>query len=266
MCVPGIKKSRLLTSYFQGYRESNEGASSVPKRSCVFIAIALAATQLSACRPAQSTLGGFEHPYWARVGHAPVVDDEAELQALWLSTPRCCSEESVENNRIFYRACVDAIERHPRDEHLVVKCLWLMQVALDKGSARLNELIVNRYFHHKDSLRNCANCAPGDTVSRVSQELAGHYAARRDLSAAISLLERVIDERGVETSPWVRIEGYTQLCELYLRTQISSAREERIRAAHLELERLKDERTIAPRFAAFDRACGLIHRAEVEAM
>jgi hypothetical protein len=265
MCVSGIKKKRRLTSYFRLLPSVERGGSSVPKRSCVFIAIALTAAQLSACRPAQSTLDGFEHPYWARIGYAPVVEDEAELQALWLSTPRCCSKESVENNRIFYRACADAIERHPRDDHLVVKCLWLMQVALDEGSWRLNELIVNRYFHHKDSLQNCANCAPGDTVSRVSQELAAHYAARGDLTAAIALLERVTDERGAETSPWVRIEGYTRLCELYVRTQISSAREARIRAAHLELEQLKDERTIAPRFGSFDRACGLIHRTEVEA-
>lgn len=237
------------------------------RRAGSFLAIALTALGivLSACRPAQSTHGGFEHPYWARIGRAPAIDDEADLDALWLSAPRCCSQDSVQNNRIFYRACADAIERHPQDDQIVVKCLWLMQVALDKGAWRLNEQIVNRYFHHKDSLRNCANCAPGDTVSRVSQDLAEHYGARGDLSAATSLLERVLDERGAETSPWVRIEGYTKLCRLYLRNEVSNAREERIRHAHLEFEQLKNAETIATRFGAFDRTCGPIHRMEVEA-
>lgn len=218
----------------------------------------IAALVLSACqRP--SPMSGIEHPDWFETTSAPPVQDEAEVDALWLSAPRCCGADVVANNRIFYKACARAIERQAEDEYLVVKCLWLMQNALDgHQSARLKELIMDRYFTHKDSLRNCANCAPGDTVSRIATELASYYAAVGRLADAISLLERAIDGRSIDTSPWVRIESNTQLCKLYLRTERTAAQRQRISNAQAEFLAMRADPTIATRYGEFVQSCRII--------
>lgn len=195
-------------------------------------------------------------PLWLPFVLAPEINNVEDLDALWRGSPRCCGELSVAlNNKIFYKTCSKAIDRHPQNETLVVKCLWLMDIAVQgEDAARIQQIVLDRYYHFDAPVNNCMNCAPGDIVSRVALDLSSYYATNRDSEAAARLLEDVLDRRGDETSPWIRIEIQTQLCRLYRRAGIDPMRQQRIDAAHQEFAAMKDE-TIARRFDEFQTAC-----------
>ena len=68
-----------------------------------------------------------------KVSSAPSVDSADAVGELWRSKKRCCVSKARlrANHREFYKACYEALGRHYNDEHLVVKCLWLMDAGAD---------------------------------------------------------------------------------------------------------------------------------------
>ena len=71
--------------------------------------------------------------------------------------------------------------------------------------------------------------------------------------AAIELLESVFDRRGQEVSAWVQAELYTHLGKLYLKTELTTERKQRIENANERLLRVKDHETMKQRYPEFER-------------
>jgi hypothetical protein len=207
-------------------------------------------------RPTSSILDHSHDPAWLPFVPAPQIDSEVELDALWQGSSRCCGPSVSINNKRFYKACSNAIDRHPDNASLVVKCLWLMDIALEgEDAARLRQIVIDRYYDHKGSVAHCVNCAAGDIVARVAQDLSFDYERMRDAEAAARLLEGVLDRRGNEVSPWIKIEIHTRLCRLYLKTGIDAIRQQRVDAAYAMFDSMRAHETIARRFDEFAQAC-----------
>ena len=174
----------------------------------------------------------FEKPEWFDVVEAPSVHSSSEVRALWQSEKRCCENENtlLKNNRIFYKACFNAISEHYEDEELVVKCLWLMDIGAESDQqVQLTRFLVQNFSHHKNSIARCSNCMPGDTVARETLTLARYdnrLSNTKDTS--ILLIENVLDNRLDEISYWVQAELYEYLGKLYLESGLNDERLERM--------------------------------------
>jgi hypothetical protein len=186
-------------------------------------------------------------PEWWNTIEAPVLASEADVDRLWQS--------KIDNkNRIFFKACYEMIESHPADEPAIVKCLWLMDVAVGNENKKpIREYLIAHYFDHKAHTRTCANCAPGDIVARVADDLSTQYEWDGKIRAAIELLEKVLDQRGGDTSPWVQTETYTHLGKLYLILDVTKERQQRIENAYERLTLIKDHETMKQRYLDFER-------------
>ena len=176
-------------------------------------------------------------PSWYDNVEAPIANTSAEVSKVWQSKKRCCESKEVlkANNQEFYKTCYRAIENYFSDEELVVKCLWLM----DTGATRDHRLQIKRFLvthfsHHKNNITRCANCAPADTVARVTLELASMLRRYGNPDESITLIERVLDTRLPEVSPWVQTEIYTKLARWY--AEDDSKRRNRVGYALQNLE------------------------------
>jgi|GEM_PF-1031298 len=210
--------------------------------------------------PSPEILESIKQPEWiAEVDNAPTINNADELGTLWRSVPRCCGDDPLvkTNFRIFYKACYNAMARHPEDENIVVDCLWLMQGAIESGdvatSNQFQEIILNKYYNHKDSLKNCANCDYADTVARTAKDLASYNFSINRYDLAINILKDILDKRSNEISPWIRIEILTDLGNAYLQTAISEAGKQRMQAAYEEFAAKKHDEAIESRFSAFEQ-------------
>jgi hypothetical protein len=187
----------------------------------------------------------FSRPAWFDSIAAPEVNSSAEVSALWQSEKRCCEDPKtvLKNNRIFYKSCYNAIAAHYDDEELVVKCLWLMDGGAEKGQPEeLARFLVTNFGHHRNSVDDCANCMPGDTVARVTLDLARYERAASHSSQqrAIERIENLLDSRGDEISYWVQAEIYEFLGRLYLEAGLTPDRFDRYTRAYAELNRVKE--------------------------
>ncbi len=181
-------------------------------------------------------------PEWFGSVAAPEVGSATEVSALWQSKERCCIDAAqlLANNREFYKSCYSGIVGHPDDEEMVVKCLWLMGAgAPSEQQIPIRQYLVDNYSHHRNSVADCVNCAPGDTVSRVTAELANLRFAKGDVEEAIRLIENVLDRRGGEVSLWVQTEIYASLGRMYLASSVTKTRKARMTAAYERLNRAK---------------------------
>ncbi len=157
-------------------------------------------------------------PSWYDSVEAPIATTSAEVSKVWQSKKRCCESKEVlkANNQEFYKTCYRAIENYFSDEELVVKCLWLMDTgATREHSLKIKRFLVANFSHHKNNITRCANCAPADTVARVTLELSSRLRRDGNPDESIALVERVLDTRLPEISPWVQTEIYTKLSRWY---------------------------------------------------
>jgi hypothetical protein len=193
-------------------------------------------------------------PSWWNTVESPVLGSETEVDRLWQSKPRCCIESSQldRNNREFFKSCYLTIESHPSDDRVTVKCLWLMDIAVSNKEI-FNEYLLANYFDHNAGTHTCANCAPGDIVARVADDLSTQYERAGKTMAAIELLESVFDRREAEVSAWVQAELYTHLGKLYLKTELTRERKQRIEHANERLLLVKDHETMKQRYPDFER-------------
>jgi hypothetical protein len=198
----------------------------------------------------------FEKPAWWSAVEAPVLAAEADVGALWRSKPRCCDEPSKLQAaaREFDKACFRLLAGEAPEESAAVKCLWLMGAGLDRGeSQRLREYLLARYFSHRASTDRCAHCAPGDIVAQAAGEASEGYRSRGRTEEAIGLLERVLDERGSDTSLWVQVELYTSLGRLYLASGITPLRRQRLEEAVQRLGAVREDETLRTRFPSLEQ-------------
>jgi hypothetical protein len=186
----------------------------------------------------------FSKPSWFASVRAPEVHTADEVSTLWQSERRCCgdSDTVTKNNRIFYKACFNAINAHYEDERLVVMCLWLMDVGADKEQRQaLRRFLVDNFPHHKNSVDHCANCMPADTVARVTLTLAQLESREsNDKRGPITRIEKLLDTREDEISYWVQAEIYEFLGAVYLEDGLTQPRLERYEKAYARLDRLRE--------------------------
>ncbi|MDH3974040.1 MAG: DUF4124 domain-containing protein [Deltaproteobacteria bacterium] len=195
--------------------------------------------------------------WWEQVSYpGDGVHSEGEVLSYWQSKKRCCVDKEIltRNNREFFKAAYEGIEKYPGKDHLVTKALWLMTSIADEREVRVNlrKLLLNHFFYHGQSLDRCANCEPANTIVRCTRDLARDYYADGDKEKAITLLEFVLDEREKETSLWVLTETYTFLADLYFKTSVNKERVERLKNALKKLEAYKDIDQNNKRFPKFD--------------
>lgn len=196
----------------------------------------------------------FSRPYWFGFVAAREINTSKEVGTLWRSERRCCGSSAslLRNNRIFYKSCYNAILAHREDEALVVKCLWLMDVGAKKGQAeKLARYLVDNFAHHKNSVDDCVNCMPGDTVARVTLDLARYESddSHSSKERSIGRIENLLDTRADEISYWVQAEIYEFLGQLYLESGLTQQRLDRYKRAHAELSRVKESNeSLARRF------------------
>jgi hypothetical protein len=185
-------------------------------------------------------------PAWWDTTQAPLLTSEVDVDRLW--------QKPDHNNREFFKACYGMIETHSADERATVKCLWLMPVAVGNENKKpIREYLIANYFDHKANTRTCANCAPGDPVARVADDLSTQYEWDGKIRSAIELLEKVLDQRGGDTSPWVQAEIYTHLGKLYLILEVTKERQQRIENAYERLTLIKDHESMKQRYLDFER-------------
>ena len=200
----------------------------------------------------------FSKPGWFDSVDAPEISTSAEVSALWQSEKRCCEDANtvLRNNRIFYKSCFNAIIAHYEDEELVVKCLWLMDAGAEKGQrTELARFLVDNFADHKNSVDDCANCIPADTVGRVTLDLA-RYESRgsHTKDGAIARIENLLDTREDEISYWVQAEIYEFLGELYLEAGLTQQRLDRYQQAYARLNRVKEfNESVERRFAPVEK-------------
>lgn len=200
---------------------------------------------ISACEQPQSDESGDSHfeqhikrPHWYTAVEAPALNTIEELDQLWRSKKRCCIDKDilVANNREFYKGCYQGIVNNPKFEELVVKCLWLMGAGADRKQKKLIKYyLVDNYGLHENDTSRCANCAPADTVARVTHDVARIEHGKENTDGAIELLEEVLNRRGSQISPWVQTEMYTTLGQYYLSTTVSTERAQNITRAYQRL-------------------------------
>jgi len=227
------------------------------------ITLLLLALVVAGCGETNKFAQTFEKPSWFDSVNAPQVNTSQELDTLWHSGKRCCDDDSevLRNNRIFYKSCFNAINAHNDDEDLVVKCLWLMGVGAEpRQRIELSRFLVDNYSQHKNDVSHCANCMPGDTVARVTLEVA-QYESRtsNDKNQSIQRLEKLLDSRRDEISYWVQAEIYEFLGKRYLDAGITKERLGRYSDAYNELKRVKEyNQTLEKRFPPIEKLYKLI--------
>ena len=205
----------------------------------------------------------FEKPQWFEAVEAPSLHASSEVSALWQSEKRCCEDANtvLKNNRIFYKACFNAISEHYEDEELVVQCLWLMDAGAEADQqVQLTRFLVENFSHHKNSIARCANCMPADTVARETLTLA-RYESRSSNSkeSSIQLIENVLDVRLAEISYWVQAELYEYLGKLYLESDITPERLERMNEVFERFNEVrKHNEPLDRRYDAFEKVYRLI--------
>lgn len=212
---------------------------------CRLSIVILLFSLLSACEEPMQVESGDSHferhivrPNWFFSLEAPALNTIKAVDTLWRSKKRCCTDKEtlIANNREFYKGCYLGIVNNPKFEELVVKCLWLMDAGADKTQRELiKTYLVENYSHHKNNTTCCANCAPADTVARVTHELARIKHSKGNTDAAIELVEEIINRRRQEISPWVQTEIFTTLGRYYALTRVTDDRAQRITDAYQRL-------------------------------
>lgn len=197
-------------------------------------------------------------PDWFDSVVAPNLNSIEEIDTLWRGKKRCCIDKNIllDNNREFYKACYNAMINNPENEELVVKCLWLMDTGADgKQRTDIKRYLVNRYGTHKNSVSGCVNCAPADTVARVTHELANTEKYAGDIDGAIRMLEKLFDYRGGEISLWIQTEIYQTLGRFYIASAVTEERKERLQTAYTKLNSVREfkENGVERRFAKFEK-------------
>lgn len=175
-------------------------------------------------------------PWWDDVA-GPVFADAEEATAFnqrksYLNTP---PDELLQHNRTVYKRCYRSILAHPDDEPLVVSCLSTMANFNAGDSVALRRYLLEHYFDHRIDVDGCIHCMPGDLIADHARLLAESYSNRGETGDGIRWLEKALDERADETSPWQQARMYATLARLYLAEPLTPARRERVRAARSRL-------------------------------
>ena len=142
------------------------------------IALAFLFLTIIGCKEKNKFEETFDKPIWFKSIEAPEVKNSDEVSALWQSQKRCCEDavKVLNNNRIFYKSCYNAISRYYKDEELVVLCLWLM----DSGA--------NQHFiKNEENLENAVDISdinltvehPNTTTAKITK--VGNYRLNKNV-------------------------------------------------------------------------------------
>ncbi len=222
-----------------------------------YLLVVLLLANLCACDNGESFESKIPQPAWYDSIELVELNSVGELDTLWRGKKRCCIDEStlLANNREFYKACYEGIVNNSENDELVVKCLWLMDVGADKDQRiEMNRFLVENFGNHKNSVKRCSNCSPGDTVARVTKDLARMENAQGQIDHAIYLLEELLDNRRGEVSHWVQIEIYEVLANMYLSSVVTNERKDRINSAYNRLSSVRrEDNGVERRFEQFEK-------------
>lgn len=218
---------------------------------------------LTGCSEPNKFKTEFTKPKWFASIEAPKVHTPEEVGALWRSKERCCVDANIllNNNRIFYKSCFNAISEHYENEEMVVKCLWLMDAGAEsKQRIQLSRFLVENFSHHKNNITECVNCMPGDTVARETLYLARYEKRLRNSNdKSIRLIETLLDNRVDEISYWVQAEIYPFLGKLYLESGITNDRVKRFQEVYKRFNRVKKyNEPLEKRYDSFHKVYRLV--------
>ncbi|MDH5629428.1 MAG: hypothetical protein OEY96_04670 [Gammaproteobacteria bacterium] len=223
------------------------------KTKIIFLVLLL----LSACEKRPDFQQSIAKPDWFESASSIELNSPEDVSKLWQSEKRCCESKDIldQNNQKFYKSCYQAIVNHPQNDELVVKCLWLMDNAVNRDQRiHIQSYLLENYRFHKSRVNNCANCAPADVIVRVTMSLAREVRRDGDQAGAIELVESILKDRETETSLWIQTEVYKGLAEFYLADKVTETRGEFLTRAYKRLERAFGyDKTLERRFPAFEK-------------
>lgn len=221
------------------------------KKILVYLSFSLLLTACSTSpNPASAHLmQQIEKPFWFIFTGSEPLNNVSDVSKLW---------QQQGSEKVFYKSCYKAIDTHPDDDQLVVKCLYLMSAGIQSDKHRqikLRRLLADTYPMHNDDLSRCANCMVGDTVARNAQRLAYSERYQTSVGESVLVLERVLDQRQGDISLWVQAEIYQDLMRYYGEVNFTPERRQRIKTAfaYLSEQRLGNQ-PLADRFAKLEKA------------
>jgi tetratricopeptide (TPR) repeat protein len=135
-----------------------------------------------------------------------------DLLAAWQGHPRGEAGE-----RQFFKAAYQGIVDHPDDEHVAATAIMLLDYVAHDYPHRLGlaRFGYERYFSHRSRTDNCVNCMTGDTTQGLLLNLSRIYVSAGQHDEAITVCQRLIDERSAEVSPYKLAETWNQMAWAY---------------------------------------------------
>jgi hypothetical protein len=169
--------------------------------------------------------------WWDEVPTSYRVDNVGDLLSAWQGYPH-----TPEGERQFFKAAYQGIVDHPDDEHVVATAIDLLHwVARDyPHHLPLARFGYDHYFRHNRRTDNCVNCMVGDTTQSLALNLGTRYLEAGRPDDALQVSRRLIDERGLEVSPYKLAETWSQLAWAHWR---KGDRAEALRVVREGLER-----------------------------
>jgi hypothetical protein len=129
---------------------------------------------------------------------ALAINSLGDLLSVWQSGT---SDEP--SRRRFYKLAYQGILDHPGDEDLAAVGIDLMAYIADPDDRLpLLEFGVDHFFGYRQRTDNCANCKIGDQTGEMVRDLADAYLSQGQPEAAIRIIQRLVDEREPDISPY----------------------------------------------------------------
>ena len=214
----------------------------------IFIAF-VAVLLLGGCKDHSTDVETFlPKPAWVDSIDAPILNTVEDVSTLWQSKKRCCVNKwTLQNNqREFYKACYVAVATHSQDQLLVAKCLQLMDNGMERDVRyQIHQHYLDKYFYLKSLVDRCFNCSPADPLVNVVLNLAWIENYNDNPQRAIDIVQRVLDERIEEISPYRQMSLYEVLARFYRKTGYSAEQLIVLKAARDRLRDHKDENRAA---------------------
>lgn len=199
-----------------------------------------------------------DEPAWLASTQAPTLESREDVLTLWQSEKRCCDDDQAlfDNAKVLYKACYMAIANDSGNRDLVAQCLKLMTHQMPAPIVRtIHGHYLENYFDYRAPTDDCVNCLPGDHIARVSQDYARSIAYAGNHKGALARLQHVLDKRGNEISPFIKMDLHANMAWYYQKSSFDKEDLAALQQAYTDLEpQPQSSRGVHQTYARFGKA------------